>query len=236
MGTSLAGGQSLLDRLPGQEVLLGQDVRFRPRWWTPRVPASSWLEELPADPADPERRRLSRGRMLAAADGADDGESQALLASCAWSAGDRPLLASRSARALVETEPSELLSRLRLAAKHLGTARGAVDAYRAMQRGGAASVKHLGPASFTTYLYVADFGTRGGVRGGDALIMDRFVVRALNDLHGLSVPDGGPWSADLYARWLDIAADQAWLATVELGRSVRSDEIEYAYSEYGRVL
>ncbi|MDO8144514.1 hypothetical protein [Isoptericola sp. 178] len=236
MATRLAGGQSLLDRLPGREALLEQDVRFRPRWWTARVPASGWLDELPEDPDGREYRRISRGGVLAAADGSDDWEAWALLAAGVWSAGDRALVASRGARALGGTDPSALLSRLRLAAKHLGTGRGAVDAYRAMLRGGSANVKHLGPTLATTFLYVADFGARGTVRGGDALILDRFVVRALNDLHGWSVPEDGPWTADLYARWLDVAAEQAWLAAIELGRTVRGDEVQHAYFEHGKSL
>ncbi|MDO8151849.1 hypothetical protein [Isoptericola sp. b408] len=236
MATRLAGGQSLLDRLPGREALLEQDVRFRPRWWTTRVPASGWLDDLPEDPPGGDYRRISRGRVLDAADGSDDWEARTLLAAGVWSAGDRALVASRGARALGGTEPSELLSRLRLAAKHLGTGRGAVDAYRSMLRGGSAHVKHLGPTLISTYLYAADFGNRGGVRGGDALVLDRFVVRALNDHHGWSVPEDGPWSADLYARWLDVATEQAWLAAIELGRTVRGDEMEFAYAAHGKSL
>lgn len=229
----LAGGLQILDRLPGENGLLGQGFKFRPAWWTSRVdPAvSGWLSDLPEDAAGRGYRRITRGQLLAVADGSDGWESRALLAGYVWGTGHLAFLVGRRARTFRDTERADLQKRLESAAEALRTD-DAFDAYRMLDRG-PDSIKHLGPAFFTKFLYAADVSQIEQADG--ALIMDQFVVKALNELHGWSEPTYG-WSPARYPAWLDIATEQAACASLELGRPVRRDEIELAYFTYGKTL
>ena len=86
---------------------------------------------------------------------------------------------------------------------------------------------------FTKFLYAADAPGNGSV--GRALILDQFVVIALNDLHGWGLHEKGGWSSDTYQRWIDFAHDQALLRSTQ-GERVRADAVEMAYFNYGRGL
>lgn len=230
-----AGGQAVLGLLLGTERMLDQGFRFRPPWWTSRVDdpsVSGWLDALPADPGGRGYHRITRGQMLSVADGTDGWEVRALLAAYVWGTGSSAFLVPRRARTFRDTPLPALHERLTTAVAVL-RADGTEAAYRALSRGRPAAIKHLGPAFFTKLLYVAD-GAQVD-RPGGALIMDRFVVQALNKLHGWSEPPSG-WTAARYSAWLDVATEQAELAARELGRAVRRDEIEHAYFTYGTTL
>jgi len=232
---ALAGGQTILDLLTGSEGLLSQGFRFRPAWWTSRVDdvsVSGWLDGLPADPEGRGYHRITRGEMLATADGTDGWESRALLAGYVWGTGNLGFLVGRRARTFRDTDSADLQKRLAVAVDALRTD-GPSAAYRELNRGGTASIKHLGPAFFTKFLYVAD--TAKVEQPDGALIMDQFVVKALNALHDWSEPTYG-WAPARYPEWLDIATTEADLAAAELGRPVRRDEIEYAYFTHGKTL
>ncbi|PTU57873.1 hypothetical protein DBB34_01765 [Sphaerisporangium cinnabarinum] len=232
---ALAGGQTILDLLPGTERLLDQGFKFRPVWWTSCVgdtSVSGWLDGLVPDPDGRGYHRITRGEMLAVADGADGWESRALLAGYVWGTGHLGFLVGRRARVFRDTDFADLQKRLTVAVDALRTD-GPSAAYRELNRGGTASIKHLGPAFFTKFLYIADPARVEQPDG--ALIMDRFVVKALNGLHDWSEPTYG-WESFRYPEWLDVATEQAALATTELGRPVRRDEIEYAYFTYGKTL
>ncbi|WP_402374556.1 8-oxoguanine DNA glycosylase OGG fold protein [Isoptericola rhizosphaerae] len=228
---ALAGGQQILDLLSGTEDLLGQDFKFRPNWWTGRVDpsVSAWLHELPGDPGGRGYHRIDRGRMLATGDGSAGWESRALLAGYVWGTGHLAFLVGRRARTFRDTEPADLQKRLESSVEALA-ADGPTMAYRALHRG-PGSIKHLGPAFFTKFLYVADASRVD--RPDGALIMDQFVVKSLNALHGWSEPTYG-WSPSRYPEWLAVATEQAAIASDELGRHVRRDEIELAYFRHGK--
>lgn len=233
--SSFRGGVDILERLPGSTPLLDQGFQFRSAWWTRRVTdatVSGWLDELPEEPGGRAYRRITRGEMLSTADGTDGWQSRALLSGYVWGTGTMGFLVGRRARTFRDTNPADLQKQLETAVHALRTDGPAV-AYSKMNRGGAAAIKHLGPAFFTKFLYIAD-ASRVGCEDG-ALIMDRFVVKALNHLFGWSEPTYG-WAPARYPEWLDIATTQAALAATELGRPVRRDEIEFAYFTYGKSL
>lgn len=213
---------------PDSEAVLSHGFRFRPAWWTPRVPAGwgSFLERLPAE----ERgyHRIARADLLAAA--TDHGLPQALLAGYVWGTGSSAFLVGRRARVFRANDNQYINDTLNVVAS---TLRGgnAVEAYASMLRGQSQSLKYLGPSFFTKFLYAAD--SHGGKRGR-ALILDQFVAVALNALHDWGIPRYGPWEPTTYERWLDLAHSIADAASVEVDGDVRADAIEMAYFNYGR--
>ncbi|MDO8150189.1 hypothetical protein [Isoptericola sp. b408] len=229
--STLAGGQQIRDLLCGTEALLSQGFKFRPAWWTGRVDpsVSGWLYELPDDPGGRGYRQIDRGRMIAVADGGPGWESRALLAGYVWGTGHLGFLVGRRARTFRDTAPADRQKRLESSVEALA-GDGPTAAYRVLDRG-PGSIKHLGPAFFTKFLYVADASRVDQPDG--ALIMDQFVVKSLNALHGWSEPTYG-WSPFRYPEWLAVATEQAAIASDELGRPVRRDEIELAYFRHGK--
>lgn len=234
MTSVVAGGSEILRRLPGEQALLAQDFKFRPEWWLTRVDqrTGSWLRGLPEDADGRGYRRISRERMLAVADGTPGWQSRAMLAAYVWGTGASAFLVGRRARAFRDCSPEELEETLGAVVEVLH-GDGPTAAYRSMVRGGPCYVKYFGPAFFTKFLYIADSSCDAHPRG--ALIMDRFVVKALNALHGWDEPTYG-WGSHRYPHWLEIASEQAALAAQELERPVRTDEVELAYFRYGKTL
>jgi hypothetical protein len=84
---------------------------------------------------------------------------------------------------------------------------GPVSAYRTLYRGGTHRLIGLGPAFFTKVLYFTGWDRAAGDR--QPLILDQFVVTALNDQAHLGWRLNWAWSGDQYATYLDLAHKRA---------------------------
>nr|WP_299858102.1 hypothetical protein [Sphingomonas bacterium] len=207
---------------PSEDAVLSHGFRFRPIWWTPRVPEAwgGFLEQLPAQ--ERAYHRIARADLLAAA--TDQGLPQALLAGYVWGTGSSAFLVGRRARVFRDNDVQRVHDSLAAVAATLRSGN-TVDAYTSMLRGQSQNLKHLGPSFFTKFLYASD-ARRG--RPGRALILDQFVAVALKAVDGWDISRNGPWESSTYERWLDhahrIAADEG----------VRADAVEMAYFNHGR--
>lgn len=208
-------------KYPGDGDVLGQGFRFRPVWWTSRVPAEwgGFLNQLPAE--DRGYHRITRGDLLSAA--TDHGLPQALLAGYVWGTGASAFLVGRRARVFRDSDHPRISDGLAAVAERL-RAGNTADAYRSMLRGGAQNLKHCGPSFFTKFLYAADARDQ---HPGRALILDQFVAVALKDIDRWDISRTGPWDTATYERWLDHAHK---IADAE---NVRPDAIELAYFRHG---
>lgn len=206
---------------PDEDQVLAQGFRFRPIWWTSRVPREwgRFLNELPAEAG--EYRRITRRDVLIA-----HGLPQSLVAGYVWGTGTSAFLVGRRARVFRDNDRERIADRLQSAAAKLRNGN-TVEAYESMLRGHPNNLKHLGPSFFTKFLYAADAKDS---RPGRALILDQFVAVALKDLDGWDISRTGPWGPTTYENWLDHAHR---LATAE---RVRPDAVEMAYFKHGKSL
>ena len=204
---------------PDESSVLEHGFRFRPIWWTPRVPREwgSYLDQLL--PVGRGYHRINRGDVLKA-----DGLPQALLACYVWGTGHWGFLVGRRARVFRDHDAARITDSLQAVSEEL-TRGNTVDAYRSMLPGAVNYLKHLGPSFFTKFLYAAD---ADGDQPGRALILDRYVAVALKDLDGWDIPRDGPWGPDIYSNWLSHAHR---IASAE---GVRPDAVEMAYFHHGR--
>ncbi|HRD10792.1 MAG TPA: hypothetical protein PLI79_02915 [Mycobacterium sp.] len=211
--------------------VLGHGFRFKPAWWTDRVPADwgSFLDQLPPAEGGRGYRSITRADLLAAAAGPDRdtaGLGRALVAGYVWGTGSWGFLVGRRARVFRDNSRERIFDALVTAGGVL--AGGDTEAaYALLSRGQEKHLPWLGPSFFTKFLYAAD---AKGQQPGRALILDRFVAKALNQKHSWGISERGPWSAATYTRWLDHA--HALAASAEK----RPDAVEMAYFKYGRAL
>jgi hypothetical protein len=207
---------------PNDDAVLSHGFRFRPAWWTSRVPEGwgDFLDQLPAQ----ERRyhRIARADLLTAA--TDHGLPQALVAGYVWGTGSSAFLVGRRARVFRDNDAQRVDDSLHAVAETLRVGN-TVEAYTSMLRGQSQNLKHLGPSFFTKFLYAADAWNG---RPGRALILDQFVAAALKSVDGWDISRNGPWDSSTYERWLDHAHS---IADVE---GVRADAVELAYFTHGR--
>lgn len=209
-----------------EQDVLGQGFKFRPRWWTDRLPEAEWGEFLSRLPAlDREYHWIDRADLIASNHG---GLPNTLVACYVWGTGGSAFLVGRRARVFRDNSVQRITEALKSAADILRES-GPVDAYESLLRVGRNNLKFLGPSFFTKFLYVVD--CRHG-RPGDALILDRFVAIALNELHDWGISETGPWNTRTYERWIEHAKN---VATGE-SEPVRTDSVEMAYFDYGRSL
>ncbi len=204
--------------------VLGQGFKFRPHWWTDRLPESEWGEFLNWLPAlERGYHWIDRADLIASN---HDGLPNALVACYVWGTGESAFLVGRRARVFRDNSVQRITEALESAAGVL-TERGPADAYDSLLRTGQHNLKFLGPSFFTKFLYVAN--CRDG-QPGDALILDRFVAIALNELHDWGISETGPWPPRIYEQWIEHARN------VATGKSVpiRTDAVEMAYFDYGR--
>lgn len=221
--------------LPEPEDVLSQGFDFRPEWWQSRIPEPSWtafLSDLPDARRGHRYKHITRRDLLTAPRENDDDLARLLVACYAWGTGTSAFLVGRRARVFTRNEV-DLLRRNLNDALRLLSMDGPVAAYAALTRSGQHNLAFLGPSFYTKLLYAAD--ARPTAVPGRALILDRFVATALNDLEGWNLSRTGPWSASEYERWLDYAHTHAGLGA-ENGRTVRRDAIEMVLFEYGRDL
>jgi hypothetical protein len=224
--------------IPTTQDVLDHGFPFRASWWTERIPDTSWsafLADLPDAEGGRGYKRITRSDLLGGSRNASRQKAaQALVASYVWGTGSWAFLVGRRARVFRDTAPDDIAQRLADAMK-LVHSDDPVAAYASLARGAQNRILHLGPSFYTKVLYAADahHGTPGR-----ALILDRFVAIALNDLEEWGLPEGGPWTADQYARWLDHAHTQAHKATNRHleDTPVRPDAIELAYFQHGKAV
>lgn len=207
---------------PTAEEVLAHGFRFRPTWWTPRVPPGwgDFLEQLP----DRGRgyRLITRADVLSAA--SNHGLPQALLTGYVWGTGSSAFLVGRRARVFRDNGTERMSDSLQAVAAALRRGN-TVEAYTSMLRGHPHNLKHLGPSFFTKFLYAADAGSG---RPGRALILDQFVAVALKEVDGWDISRNGPWDAVTYEKWIDHAH------TIATAEDARADAVEMAYFNLGR--
>lgn len=206
---------------PDEAAVLAQGFRFRPLWWTSRVPAEwgAFLNQLAAE--DRGYHRINRADLLSTA--TEHGLPQALLAGYVWGTGESAFLVGRRARVFRDNEPARIDDALASVTEQL-RAGNTADAYRSMLRGSTNYLKHLGPSFFTKYLYAADSQNR---RPGHALILDQFVAITLKHVDGWHISRTGPWDTSTYEKWLDHAH------RIAVAEGVRPDAVELAYFTRG---
>ncbi|OHU01582.1 hypothetical protein BKG61_08725 [Mycobacterium syngnathidarum] len=204
------------------DEVLAHGFRFRPAWWTPRVPESwgNFLEQLPA--VDRGYRTITRADLLDTAN--RHGLPQSLLAGYVWGTGSSAFLVGRRARVFRDNDSRRVDDALHAVAETVQRGN-TVDAYIAMLRGQPHYLKHLGPSFFTKFLYAADARDR---RPGRALILDQFVAVALKAVDGWDISRNGPWDPSTYARWIDHAHG------IAAAEGVRADAVEMVYFTEGR--
>jgi len=206
---------------PSETDLLNQWFKFRPDWWTPRIPASwsTFLDDLPA--LDRGYRKIARSDLLEAG---PKGLPCALVAGYVWGTGGSAFLVGRRARIFRDNDAQVIADHLDSAFEILSRGDTA-DAYQSMLKAQPNYLKFLGPSFFTKFLYSAD-----SIDGqpGRALILDQFVAKALNCRDGWGISNTGPWSPSTYERWLQHAH------TLASEEGVRPDAVELAYFRYGR--
>lgn len=217
-----------------QTAVLGHSARFRPAWWIgrPGVPWVEWMDHQP-DADGLGYKTIARADLLKGSRLKEAANCGELLLRCyVWGTGHSGFLVGRRARVYRDTPPMELQPRLSDAASILRS-EGPVAAYASLDDWDRNRIKNMRASFFTKYLYAADADESGGC--GRALILDRFVAIALNDLHGFGISTTGGWSAETYGRWLDLAHGIATDASVE-GSLVRPDAVELSYFRYGQAL
>lgn len=127
-----------------------------------------------------------------------------------------------------------------MGARRLLDEQGPAAAYRSLSAGGPNKIAFLGPSFFTKLLYALDHASEHSPR---ALILDQFVVAALNHLAELGVDTGQPprlgtkiaWPSVVYERWLQFAREEAARASSPT-HTIQSDAVELMLFRYGRKL
>lgn len=207
-------------------TVTGQSVLVNPRWWTERLDATPFVDELFEAPDE----RLTRVQLFQL--GAEAGESardarRLLWATLAWGTGRRHRH-NRARLSAVEKGGDELSEVLRAAAV---TSRiNPTTAYRQLQPYRNA-VAHLGPPFFTKFLYFAG----GGSDTHPCLILDSMVARSLRrDCGWTSLTGLYTWPATEYAAYCELASRWAAELSADAGVAVRPDQIEYVLFRSGR--
>lgn len=170
---SPANGQAHLPLT--DEAVRQQTEKFAPTLWLRYLPAER--HELVERQGDRWASGISRGAIFEQARTVDN-ENDALelyLLATAWGTGKMARPVWRSAQPLKDPEAGTKLLRARDHARESG----AVAAYWRMLRGGANSIKGLGPSFFTKWLYFSAYDGWDIAKGPAPLILDARVARAL---------------------------------------------------------
>ena len=211
--------------------MLGHGCRFKPAWWTDRIPQpwSNFLSELPV--LEDGHHRITRADVLrSATSGQERCLQKALVAGFAWRSGPSGFQGGRRARIFRDNTDQYLADCLHSAAQLLSSA-GPAEAYESMLRRGPNHLKHFSASFFTIFLYAVD---ADGARPGDALILDSCIATALCHVDGWDIQPTGPWDTRTYERWLEHAHNLAAASRSITGNPVRADAVEMAYYNHGR--
>ena len=220
-------------KFPNQQEVLGHGFRFKPAWWSTRLPQewAGFLNDLPA--VDSGYHTITRADVLMAAGKRPERcLPRALVAGCAWGTGTAGFQVGCRTSVFRYNTEQRLADRLGGAAQLLCSS-GPAEAYESLLPGRANHLKHLGPSFFTRFLYAAN---ADGTRPGDALILDAFIATALCHVDGWDISLTGPWDTRTYERWLEHAHNLAAASRGDTGRPVRADAVEMAYYIRGRAL
>ncbi|WP_199442086.1 hypothetical protein [Umezawaea beigongshangensis] len=197
--------------------LLGQRVRFDERSWTSHLPdASLWPRELAG------RDEVSRRTLFTVARDAvnEPGAARTLVAAAVWQHAPKSRFAAVLGRLVREPVGQHLAAAVR-------TARTSpADAFAQLTRKGELALPELTADLFTPVLHFAVYGESG------PLVLDRYVVTALNALRGTDWSPDGPWSPEQYGDYLAVAAE--WAAA--WGSGTTTDVVERTLSAAGRAL
>jgi hypothetical protein len=209
--------------------VLDQGFTYSRDHWTSRLPnARQWPTTLDDRPASGKWPYLDRRGVFALADVQTPEDAVHLyVAACVWGTGLSGRNVSRRVKVLHDNPDA---GRHILAAITTMREDGPVPAYRALCRGGDHRLIGLGPAFFTKVLYFAGWDRAAGDR--HPLILDQFVVTALNDQADLGWKLNWAWSGDQYATYLDLAHD--WAAG--WGKGTTPDVVERVLFEHGKEL
>lgn len=183
------------------EFILSQSVSYSPKHWLDRLPNDEqWPRALDDMQASGRWPQIDRRGVFSFAPPADAICAVHLyVAASVWGTGLKARNVARRVRALTENPaPGDRL----LSAINVLYRDGPVPAYEALAEGGSDHLAHLGPSFLTKILYFAGWDRSKGDR--QPLILDKFVVLALNDLEGLDWREAG-WTAEQYDRYLDLA-------------------------------
>ncbi len=193
--------------VPDREWVLGQSIRFDPAAVRARLPdAAMWPDELDSASAGSGRYRLVSRRDVfevatrAAQDGSPIAAAQLHVACVVW--GTSPgLTMVRALRPLSQPDAADKL------AKALAVVRseGPVSAYRALSGRNRLKITGLAAGFFTKFLYFGGYDANALM--GRPLIYDSRVVDSLRRMTTDAWEIDGP--ADMYGRYLDLAADWA---------------------------
>lgn len=209
-----------------EESLIRQEVRFNAQTWKARLAPDDWPNALELLPRVGRFRRVNRGDVfaLAAVVETTDDAVRAYVGACVWGTGLPGMGVARRVRPL--SAHGDAGERLLESIKTL-RADGAVAAYQRLDKGGDLRLVGLGPAFFTKLLYFSGWDKGPGPQ---PLILDQFVVKALNEQAGFGWQTNWTWTADQYHSYLETAAEwaDAWGTT--------ADVVELALFEHGKAL
>lgn len=205
----------------GRDRVFEHWVPVNPEWWNKAL----LDRRLPGGPLQVtydsrHRPGISRGALfkLAAVTGSSDAELRLLWHALAWGGGKRPRLMSKRLDT-VAADPEGAVSALRAAAAKAGSS--PVDAYETLYPSGCTTLKYLGPAFFTKFLYFAGQGQPTHA----CAILDRVVAASLRSRGWQGLRSTG-WSAATYGRYCELVACWAREASTRLGRLIAVDEVE----------
>jgi hypothetical protein len=196
-------------------------IPVNPEWWN-RALLDRRLPGGPLQVTYDSRHRpgITRGALfeLAAMTDTADAELRLLWHTLAWGGGKRLRLMSKRLDT-VAADPEGAAGTLRAAAAKASSS--PADAYETLYPSGRTTLKYLGPAFFTKFLY---FAGRGQATHACA-ILDRVVAASLRSRgwHGLSSTG---WAAVTYEQYCELLACWAREASTRLGRPIAVDEIE----------
>jgi hypothetical protein len=208
--------------------VLEQGFSYSRDHWTSRLPnADQWPPSLDGGPVRGKWPVLDRRGVFALEDVQSPEDAVHLyVAACVWDSGLSGRKASRLARVLRDNPDAgrNLLAAITTMREH-----GPVPAYSALHPGGTHSLLGLGPGLVSKFLYFAGWNLSGG--DNQPLILDQFVVIALNDQIDLGWKLDGKWSSDQHATYLDLAHD--WAAE---WKGTSTDVVERVLFEHGKRL
>ena len=207
------------------QVILRHEFDFDPVAWKSELaePIRSWPAALDTFSPSPRPkgenqnlRKINRGDVLDLLDAATSPEKvlQGYAAAMVWACGTGTRSRRRCLKALGGKGalwlPEGLEEKL-LKALEIARTKSPVDAYEALHGKSSGSeeglwIHGLGPAYGTKLLYFGAYESHGGSL--KPLIMDSYVVTALNRLRGTAWNDGN-WGTEQYREYLELADEWA---------------------------
>jgi hypothetical protein len=223
-----------LDGIPTSAEVLEHGFDFRPSWWQAKlIPEwGSFLDGLAPAAQGRGYHRITRSDVFDRARGFGlDDPVRALVACYVWGVGNNAKSVGRYARVFTRT-PADTLRHKLSSAQSLLLDEGPAAAFASLSDGGSNRIAYLGPSFFTKFLYA--MSAAAGENQPRALILDRFVAMALNDLDGWTLTEKAiQRPVEDYMRWLKHAHTIASSLTPPGAEPIRADAVEMAYFRHG---